>query len=356
MTVSEQYSGETEDTIHERMLDTVDPEIDKREGSVTYDLTKPAAIELAQAYAQLDQILTFGFANEDMPDQYLDLRCGELGVYRKPAVQAVGSLTFSGLENQVIPIGTRVSTNDDTPIYFVTTADGTITSGSCTITAKAETGGANGNVVAGQITIVLGDLSDVVTVTNTEPFDGGTDIESDESLLARYYERVQKPATSGNANHYYQWAKEVAGIGDAKVYPLWNGPGTVKVVLLDEDKTAPAQSIIDATASYIEENRPIGATITVEGAVEVPINVTATLTLKSEATIDDAISEFTTALKDYLKTLAFVDLTVRYAKIASLLIDISVVEDYANLQVNGSTSNITIADGSVAVAGTVTFS
>lgn len=356
MAINEHYADQTEEVIHERLLDDVDNSLDKREGSVVYDLTRPSAIEFAQAYTALDEVLTFGFASEDTPDNFLDLRAGEMGLTRKPSVKAVGSLTFNYKDGETVPAGTRVSTDEVNPVYFVTTADGVVSGGKTTVPAEAEVGGANGNVLAGDITIVLGDLSGVATVTNTKAFDGGADIESNESLLARYFERVRKPAASGNTNDYLRWAKEVAGVGDAKVFPIWNGPGTVKVVLLDEDKTAPPQSIVDAAAAYIESVRPIGATVTVIGAVETSISVTATITLKSGYTITDATAEFTNLLRDYLKSLAFVDSTVRYAKIASLLIDVSCVLDYSNLKVNGGVSNITIADGNVAVAGAVTFS
>jgi uncharacterized phage protein gp47/JayE len=356
MAISNQYSNETKDVILTRLLGQISDELDKRQGSVTFDLLSPAALELAQAYLTLDQVLTFGFATEDTPRTYLELRCAELGVTPKVAVKAVGSLAFTGTDGIVVPVGTRVSTDENEPIYFVTTQAGTIASGTVTVTATAETAGANGNVAPGKITLVLGNVSGVTSVTNSASFDGGADVESDASLLARYFEKVQQPATSGNAYHYEQWAKSVAGVGDAKVYPLWNGNGTVKVALLDEQKTTPPQTTVDAVVTYIESVRPIGATITVVGATETAINVSATLTLASGKTVTDATTEFTTLLTDYLKTLAFVDPIVRYSKIASLLLDTESVLDYSNLTVNGGTANVTIADGAVATAGSVVFS
>ncbi|AZU61083.1 baseplate J/gp47 family protein [Neobacillus mesonae] len=350
------FEDETQDVIHERMLDTISDEVDKRQGSVVWDLTAPAAIELAQVYTQLDNVLMFGFASEDTPSDYLEKRTSEIGVTRKDSVKASGALTFTGDNGLLIPAGTRVSTDELEPVYFVTVTDVTIAGGQVTVMAEAELGGANGNVRAGSISIVLGVVSGVANVTNSQAFSGGADAESDESLLARYYEKVRKPATSGNAYHYEQWAKAVPGVGNAKVYPLWSGPGTVKVVLLDDSKKAPTQTIIDAAKTSIEEIRPIGAIVTVAGATETPINVTATLTLAAGKTSADAKTEFTALLSDYLKTLAFVDPIVRYSKIASLLLDVPSVVDYANLTVNNGTANVTIADGAVAVAGTVTFS
>jgi uncharacterized phage protein gp47/JayE len=349
------FENETLEIIRQRMLDAISDDVDKRQGSVVWDLLSPAAIEFAQAYTALDLVLNFGLSLENVPREYLVLRCAAFGITPKPALKATGQVTFTGTDGTVIPIGTRVSTDDIESIYFVTTAEGTITDGSVTVAAEAETAGASGNVAAGKITLVVGDLAGVTSVTNNSPFDGGADEESDEALLQRYLDRVRKPITSGNANQYRQWALEVAGVGDAKVYPVWNGPGTVKVVLLDADKTAPAQSVIDDVTAHIESVRPIGATVTVVGATEVPIDVSATLTLTPGKTPADAQAEFEPLLVDYLKSLAFVDPVVRYSKIASLILDCPSVVDYSNLTVNGGTANVTIADGEVAVTGTVTF-
>jgi uncharacterized phage protein gp47/JayE len=348
------YDDYTKDFILQRMLATVGSDIDVREGAVTYDMLSKSAIEFGLAYPELDNVLTFGFLSEDTPSEFVDLRAGEMGLTRKPAVNATGQVKFSGVNGTVIPIGTRINTDNE--VYFSTTQAGTISGGTVTVNATAEVGGVSGNVVAGEINTVPAELSSLLSVTNDLPFSGGFDEESDESLIARYYEKVQKPATSGNAFQYQQWAKSVAGIGDAKVYPLWNGNGTVKVVLLDVNKRAPNSTIVTNATNYINGERPIGATVTVVGAAEVQIAVSATLTLVPGASLATATSKFTSAFTDYLKSIAFVDPTVRYSKISSVLIGIPEVLDYANLKINGGTVNISISDSNVAVPGTVTLS
>lgn len=347
------YEDKTPEALHAAMLDAIDPAIDKREGSIAYDLTFPAAVEIGNAYVELDTVLAMAFA-ETAEGEFLDLRAGEFGVTRKQAAKAQGNVTLSGPDGTLVPQGTRAQTG--LGVFFVTKADATLTSGTTQVAAEAEEGGVAGNVAAGAITALApGDLYGIVSVTNTAAFDGGADMEDDAALLQRLKDRVQKPATSGNANHYRQWALEVAGIGDAKVYPVWNGGGTVKVVLLDSEKTAPAQAVIDSTAAYIEANRPIGATVTVVGATELAINVAATLTLKAGTVLADVTAEFTTALTAYLKTLAFTGELIRYTRIANLILDIDAVIDYANLTVNNGTANVQPTDEQVGVSGTVTF-
>ncbi|MBG9548508.1 baseplate J/gp47 family protein [Cytobacillus firmus] len=350
------YEDKTPESLHQALLENVDDAIDKREGSVTHDLTYPAAIELSNAYVELDAVLLLGFA-ETTEGSYLDMRAMEHGVTRKPAVKAQGSVTFSGPNSTIIPAGTRIQTTGSEPVFFVTKGEVTIASGTASVAAEAEAGGVSGNVAQNTITaLAAGPLYGIVTVNNPASFDGGSDMEDDASLLQRLKDRVQKPATSGNANQYRQWALEVAGVGDAKVYPVWNGGGTVKVVLLDTEKTAPTQSVIDATIAHIEANRPIGASVTVVGASELPINVSATLTLASGAEMGEVQTQFIEALSEYLQSVAFTGDLIRYTRIANLLLDVPPIIDYANLTVNGGMINIQPTDDQVGIVGTVNFS
>lgn len=355
------YEEQTQAAILERMLDASPPDIDKRQGSVTYDLTAPAAIEIERAYVELDVVLNAGFADTTYGER-LDMKAREYGLARKPAVKAVGAVTFSGPDGTVIPADTLLSTSGETPVYFATKAPATIAGGSVSVAVEAQTGGANGNVGASAVTAVIGDLAGVLSVTNPSYFEGGVDAESDASLLARYFERARRPATSGNANQYRQWALEVPGVSDARVYPIWDGPGTVKVVLLDDDKNAPDSAVVNAAQTYIDPTMdgrgmgaaPVGAIVTVAGAVEIPINIAVKVTLAPGATTAEVKAQIETGVRAYLRSLAFADNLVRITRVANVILDIPPVVDYENLTINGGAGNIAIADGEVAVLGTVT--
>lgn len=347
------FEDQTKAAILQRMLDGSPSDIDKRQGSPTYDLLSPAAIEIALAYIELNNVLNFGFTDTTY-GPYLDARASEYGLTRKPAAVATGQVTFSGPPSQVIPAGTRVSTGGSAPVYFVTAAAVTIgPGGSATVAAEALSPGAAGNVSVGAINAVTGNLVGIITVTNAANFEGGADAETDDALRARILERAARPATSGNAAHYRQWALEVPGVSDAKVYPVWDGPLTVKVVLLGDDKTAPDPSIVAAAAAHIEEVRPIGADVTVEAAAEVAINVSATLTLAPGGSLPEARDAIEAGIIAYLASIAFIDPIVRYSQIANIILNTAAVIDYSALTVNGGTANINVPDGAVAVVGTV---
>lgn len=351
MTITPRFTDETEQAILERMFDAMRDDVGKRQGDIAFDLSDPAAQEFAQAYIALDQTLSYAFLNEDMPSDLLTVSASDFGVDRKPSVKATGEVTLTGPQGQLVPKETQVRT--DGGVYFKTLNDVTLTQETAKVSVEALGGGTDGNIYVGEIDTVVGDLAGVLSVINELAFDNGVDEESDESLLQRVYDKVRKPATSGNVYHYEQWARSVSGVGAVRVYPTWNGPNTVKVVLLGDDKRTPSQTIIDATIAKIEEERPVGARVTVVGATEVLIDINADLTLSSEATIDEVRTDIEEALNEYLEPLAFKDPTVRYNRIAAILLAIPQIVDYENLTVNGDTANIEISDEQVAVLGAV---
>jgi len=347
------FDSETYENILDRMLARLPSDVDKREGSVVYDMLAPAAIELAQAYTEMDNVLDLGFIDNTY-GEYMDRRAAEQGLTRKEATKATGEVTFEGLDGIDIPMGTRVSTADDEPIYFVTTETVTTFDSTATARVEAEVGGADGNVSPGEITEYdTSDIPGIAVVTNNDVFTGGYDEESDEDLLARYKEHVGRPITSGNKYQYESWAKSVSGVSNAICYPLWNGPGTVKVVLINEDKRSPSDEVIAAAQAYIEEERPVGATVTVVGVTEVPVDVTATLTLTDGTSIDSVSAAIADNLKTYFQTIAFDQTTVRYTQIGNAILDADGVIDYADLKANTAVANIILAADEVPVVGSV---
>lgn len=348
------YENETFENILARMLNRFPDTYDKRQGSTLYDLLSPKAIELAQAYIQMDNVLNLGFADSSY-GVLLERRVAEQGMTRKASVKATGNVAVTGPNDTVIPVGTRFSTVADTtdslPVYFATTAENVLTTGSLVVTVVAEVGGIAGNVSIGSITQVLGDLSGTLTVSNAEAFTGGINEETDDELYARYQEKVSRPSTSGNKYHYELWAKEVQGIADARCYPLWNGTGTVKVVVINSEKRSPSQATIDATFAYIETVRPVNVALTVTGVSEVTVDVSATLTLKSGAVVEDVRLSIIENVTNYFKSIAFVDDTIRYTAIGNAILDSTDVIDFANLQINGLTANIVLGTDEVPVIG-----
>lgn len=358
---------QTEARIMQRMLDKVPSDIDKSEGSFIWDAEAPAAFMLAEAAVWAQQVLERGFAGTTF-GEYLDLRVAEHGVTRREAVAATGIVRFTGEPGKSIPAGTLVATPADefsaeASVEFVTTAAITLDEqGEGQAAIRALVPGRAGVVPAGVITVLAEPVSGVRAVVNPEETRGGSDTESDELLVERFYSQVRNQGTSGNKAHYLKWAGEVPGVGGAQVEPLWQGPGTVGIYLLDIDKRAASKEIVDSAQTYIDPTMdgqgegmaPAGAVVAVMPAEEVPIDIRVRLTLASGVTMAEVKARIETGVRAYLKQLAFADPLVRFTRIAAILLDIPPIIDYSELTVNGNAdTNLEIYTGQVAVLGTV---
>jgi len=342
------YELQTYEAILQRMLDRVPNDIDKRPGSVIYDALAPAAAELAQMYVELDINLRLAFG-ETSSGVYLDLQASDMGVTRKPATAAKRKGLFWDANNQPfdVPVGSRYSCEQ---VNFVVRSR--LAAGEFEL--ECETAGEIGNTVFGSL-LPIDYIVGLARAELTDVIVPGEDVESDESLRARYLQKVREPGTSGNVADYKRWATEVIGVGTAKVMPLWNGPGTVKVIITDSDRRPASPSLVDAVAAHIEEVRPIGSAVTVVSATGKPIDVTATVTLATGYTLQQVQDAFVQQLEAYLRETAFELTYVSYARIGTLLLGTPGVVDYTNLLVNGGVSNIPLQDDEVPVLGTVTL-
>lgn len=343
------FEDQTQEAIISRMIGKIDPSLDTREGSIVFDMLSPASIELAQAYMQLDSVLDFGFADTTYGN-YLDMRASEVGLIRKGATFASGSLTFTGPANIIIPAGTLVSNGDMCIVQ--TLIDVQLVNGAATAQAEATNSGSSCNVASSQLTTMVNTITGV-TVTNPLPFNGGMEIEPDDELLQRYKIRTQNLVAPGNDTYYRLQATSVPGVYDARIYPMWNGIGTVKVVVLSPNKKSPSDTVIQSVYDTINNNVLFGADVTVVGVEEVTVDIDVTITLQQDALVPQ--DEIATSLTDYFASIAFNDLTVRSSKIGNTIIGATGVVDYENLLLNGKTSNITVEDYQVAVLGRLTI-
>lgn len=114
-------------------------------------------------------------------------------------------------------------------------------------------------------------IDGVISVTDPAPFGGGAQIESDDSFRNRILEKIRRPITSGNRNHFIHWAKQVSGVGGAKCLGAEVcGPGKVKVIVLSDRYDAPDEVILSNVKKHIETERQIGADVEVVAAAPKP--------------------------------------------------------------------------------------
>lgn len=315
------------------------------EGSFNSDMLKANAIEFEKVYAEIELVIDAAFADSSW-GKYLTMRAAEFGVDRKIATKAKGYVTCNGNAGAKIIKGSLFATKND--IKFYTTVDNVIgANGLVTCEIEAAEVGSSGIVLAGTITEIPMSIPSVNSVTNDTATKDGFDEETDEALLERYLLKVRTPATSGNKYHYLNWAKEVTGVGNAKVFPLWHGAGTVKVVIVDSNNNTASNELINEVSEHIEEYRPIGATVTVTTAQAKKIDIAANI----NGSID--IEELKEKIIKYFKSLGFTSEYVSFARIGKELLECNGVDDYSELKINNQTENINLTIEELPVLGQV---
>lgn len=309
------------------------------------------AFFIGKAYQDMEAVYNSG-SPSTATGNALDRVGANSGMARIAEQYAVTELTIIGTPGYVVPA--RFVGATENAIRFTTDQAVTIgTGGTGKVHATATVAGEKGNVAAGSITKIVNPIADVTAVTNASAAIGGLARETDAAFRARVLLKVSQPATSGNASHYIQWATSVPGVGAAKVTELWNGPGTVKVSIVDTDRQPALPALVAEVAEYLETVRPVCVAVTVVSAAGLNVNVAATVVLASGYTLQEVQDAFTTALTQHLSATAFASTYVSYAKIGTLLLGTDGVLDYTSLTLNGGTSNVVLADNQVPVVGTV---
>lgn len=218
-------------------------------------------------------------ADEDI----LEKMAAQRGQPRMVAQAASGTVRFTGTAGTVIPAGTRITT---TTASYATDAVATIGgSGTVDVAATAEAAGAAGNVSVLTAAQLSGAPAGVAT-GSVVSMTGGADKETVAALLSRLLAVMSQPAQGGNENDYRVWAREVAGVRRAFVFPLRRGLGTVDLVPLPETGL-PSPTLLAAVQAYIDDRKPVG--MGVDGFLAVaptPVAVPITGTL----VLDDGVS------------------------------------------------------------------
>lgn len=343
--------SKTYENIKNRMLDNMNIDIDKREGSFLNNMVSPISQELAKAYIEQEDLVNMAFVRNGFFN-YLDLKCEEYGIYRKEGTKAVGEVVFTGENGISIENGTILSCND---LYFVVLNDSDIVNNQAELVVEALEVGRQYNLLANTKLSLTEPMHGITDIYVKSDITNGTDIETDEELRNRYFDTIKKSYTSGNVAHYEAWTTEVSGVGLCKVYPLKNGNGTVEVVVTDSNMLGASSELIESVKANIEEKRPIGANVSIVSATEKVVNITANITLASGYSVEEIKSDFANKVTEYLKEISFKSSYVSNARLGNLLLDTNGVFDYTEFKINNLTSNIALEDIEVPKLGTVEF-
>jgi uncharacterized phage protein gp47/JayE len=157
---------------------------------------------------------------------------GLVGISLRPATPASGTASFTGTAGRDIPQGTALTRGDG--VGYTTTADVVVPqSGSATVPFVATSPGASTTITAGAAISLSAPIAGVqstgVVASSTAP---GSDIETVDSLKARYLQRYAAPPQGGSLTDFEEWAMTVPGVTRAWASASVMGPGTVGVYFM----------------------------------------------------------------------------------------------------------------------------
>lgn len=348
------YENMTYEVILQRMMNRVTeqyPNLDNREGSMLFNALASAALELAIAYTEINNSRNESFV-DTASREYILIGCRDMGMDIEKFEASAG--THKAKFNVEVPIGSRW--NCELYNYTVTEYLG-LEDIYHAYQLKCESVGTAPNNMTGDLTPITDAPSDLSYAKLIECLIEGENETSDEDIKTAYYEFVNSTATDGNTNQYKRWCDEYEGIGNSKIFPLWNGDNTVKVSILSASNRKASDELIADFQKYLDPGvtgmgdgvAPIGAFVTVTTATELPINVAATVKMKSGYT---DTTEINNALTNYFSQIAYEKSVIAYMNIGAIILGVTGVDSISNLVINGGTSDITLTDEQIPVLGT----
>lgn len=365
--------GTSPEEIQQRMMNSLPEDIDGMPGGFPYDFTMPTAIEKSEMINfHIIRTLMLMFPQWAW-DGWLDLHGQQVGLSRHSATRASGSVTITGSTGATLPAGFIVCTaaTDDAPsVLFALDEEVEVPAGgSVTVTVTAVEAGTTSNVAAGMVSIMAKPPNGggIARITNEAAITGGTDRETDEAFWERIDEVNANQGLSyiGNDNDFRRWAKEVDGVGECIITQAWNGPGTVKLSLVDANGD-PANTVL-CTAAYNHIISPgdRSARLMATGSAEltvVPADTVAITYRCSNLRFDSAVTskaqivaDFRAAVAKYYPTAKNED-AVKYNQTHAILTAITGVLDFADFKMAGGVANVNLAESEYPQTGTITFS
>jgi len=254
--------------------------IDTTPGGFYFDVTQAIALEMERLWDMAaTEFVAASFVAFSWGD-YLDEHGETITVARKAAVKSTGEITFTGTNGTIVAVGTEVSTEQTDPeiepVSFVTTESGTVSGGTLTLNVEASEAGSAGNVATGAVPLLLTPVTGISAVANAASITGGSDIESDEQYRDRLILEYSAAQGSGSLADYERWSLAFPGVGNVRVAPLWNGGGTVRVVVTDIENDPVSTVVRDGLQVVLD---PYSASTTTTGSHTLPvgtINVVST--------------------------------------------------------------------------------
>ena len=304
-----EYTSRNYDYWLDKMLDNVPDDIDQREGSIVFDALAPAAMAMAQQSLQMANIIRQSYI-KTAQGEFLDYRAVEHGTARYVATQTEVKAKFLDSDGNAInnvQIGDQFASIGETPIFYTVQKVNDDLTGELT----ADDPGTTANSYIGQILPVTSNDS-LSWAEITEIVAPARDEETDDHLRDRLLKADDWVAYGGNVADYLSMLSKISEVGAGQVYPVWNGAGTVKLVILNNDLMPASPDLVKKVKNIIDpEDRealgyglaPIDHQVTVVAPSILTVDVASTVTIDSKQNADTVKAKIKDAIENYFELL-----------------------------------------------------
>lgn len=230
---------------------------------------------------------------------------------------------------------------------------------------ECETAGTIANNNTGSL-IPVDYIQNLATATLTDLLIPGADEESDEELRIRYFSASNNNAFGGNIEDYKEKIGMLDGVGAVKVIPVWNGGGTVKIILLDSDFNKASNFLIETIQEAVCPDStdqgtgiaPIGHKVTISTVEEKEINIATTVSISSGANVSTIKNSIEEVVEGYLLNLRKTwedntSIVIRISQIEALILNVEGIIDISGTTINEQTSNIEMNSTYIPVIGNI---
>lgn len=315
---------------------------DKTPNSFSYDILSATAIVFQWMDTKLEELLKL-FDVDSLEDEDLTKRVFQTaGLVRNEATFSTGTIKATGENGTSIPKDTVFKAGE---VEFKSLEKTEIINSVAYVKVQCLESGDIGNVVVNSITELKEKIQGVIDITNEKSFTNGYNEESDDDLRERFYEVLQNPPKAGNPAHYKLWATDVDGIWNARVFRTWQGGGTVKIVVIGDDRKEVNKEMIERVKENVINNAPIRyESLTVESATPKDINISIKIKRTSQKELVNLKEDIENQIKKYFYDVTFRENFISYAKVGGEVLKVDGVLDYADLMVNSIKENVKLLE------------
>lgn len=347
------YEDKTYDALLAECKSIISDGILKSEGSLVHNAASIVAMECERLYMQADYLLEQLDPDTADYDNLLKL-CAQRGIYPSDATHAIVKI----VADAPLPVGSRYNLS----IYNYTVIEAM---SATEYKAQCETAGSAPNACLGTVTPITY-VADLNEAKITEILVEGEDATTQAELLKEYKDSFSNSAFGGNVEQYKEEADKFDGIGGSKVHPVWNGAGTVKVVVISSDYNAVSSELIAKMQDeFCREPQkgygiaPIGHDVTVVSVSTKDVAISTKITYSSGASWDTIGGKITAAIESYLLSLreAWADgdeltSTIVYvSRIEAKILEVEGVLDVGDTTLNGSAKNLELPWDTIPMLG-----